>query len=101
MNNRKSSLRTRPHYLRPQVLANMHSLKGRTEMKLEIKELKNSYLAREMVSQVQMPKNRSMTAMDEPLLVLATEHGSALHVACRHTRVKCGSVVEAYTKMPK
>lgn len=60
---------------------NLHSLKGKTEMKLEIKELKNSYLAREMVSQVQLPKNRSLTAMDEALLVLAAEHGSAAHVA--------------------
>lgn len=68
-------------------------------MKLEIKELRNSYLAREMVSQVQLSKNRSITAMDEPHLVLATEHGSAVSVAYRHTRVKCGSVVEAHTKM--
>lgn len=59
LNNRKSSLRTKPHYLRPQVLANMYSLKGRTEMKLEIKELKNSYLAREMVSQVQLPRTEA------------------------------------------
>lgn len=54
-----------------------------------------------MVSQAQLPKHKGITAVDGPHLVLATEHGSTVHVACRYTRVKCGGVIEAYTKMPE
>jgi hypothetical protein len=46
LNNRKGSLRIRPHYLRLQSLQKCIHLKEETELRVEIKGLNNSYLGK-------------------------------------------------------